>query len=99
MDYSAPGSSVHGIFQARVLEWVAISFSRYLPDPGIKPVSLPSPALTGEFFTSVPPGTLNQPGMLINTVDPCEHGFELCGPFVHRFSFLGKNSTIELVVG
>ena len=28
MDYSLPGSSFHGIFQARVLEWVAISFSR-----------------------------------------------------------------------
>ena len=28
MDRSLPGSSVHGIFQARVLEWVAISFSR-----------------------------------------------------------------------
>ena len=28
MAYSLPGSSVHGIFQARVLEWVAISFSR-----------------------------------------------------------------------
>ena len=28
MDYSLPGSSIHGVFQARVLEWVAISFSR-----------------------------------------------------------------------
>ena len=28
MDYSLPGSSVHGILQARILEWVAISFSR-----------------------------------------------------------------------
>ena len=28
MDCSLPGSSVHGIFQARVLEWVAIAFSR-----------------------------------------------------------------------
>ena len=28
MDYSLPGSSVHGIFQARILEWVAIPFSR-----------------------------------------------------------------------
>ena len=28
MDCSPPGSSVHGIFQARVLEWVAIAFSR-----------------------------------------------------------------------
>ena len=28
MDYNLPGSSIHGIFQARILEWVAISFSR-----------------------------------------------------------------------
>ena len=28
MDWSLPGFSDHGIFQARVLEWVAISFSR-----------------------------------------------------------------------
>ena len=28
MDYSLPGSSIHGIFQARVLEWGAIAFSR-----------------------------------------------------------------------
>ena len=28
VEYSPPGSSVHGIFQARILEWVAISFSR-----------------------------------------------------------------------
>ena len=28
MDCSLPGSSIHGIFQARVLEWIAISFSR-----------------------------------------------------------------------
>ena len=44
MDYSLPGSSVHGIFQARVLEWVAISFSRDLPKPGMEPTS---PALAG----------------------------------------------------
>ena len=30
MDYSPPGSSVHGIFQPRILEWVAISFSQIL---------------------------------------------------------------------
>ena len=28
MDYSPPGSAVHGILQARILEWVAISLSR-----------------------------------------------------------------------
>ena len=31
MDCSLPGSSVHGIFQARVLEWVAIAFSVVAP--------------------------------------------------------------------
>ena len=30
MDCSLPGSSVHGIFQARVLEWVAIAFTSYI---------------------------------------------------------------------
>ena len=34
MDFSPPGSSVHGILQARILEWVAISSSRVLPHPG-----------------------------------------------------------------
>ena len=56
MDRSLPGSSVHGIFQARMLAWVAISYSRDLSDPGIEPASLASPALAGGFFTTVPPG-------------------------------------------
>ena len=34
MDCSLPGSSVHGIFQAIVLEWIAISFSRGSSQPG-----------------------------------------------------------------
>ena len=33
MDYNPPVSSVHGIFQARILEWVAISFSREASPP------------------------------------------------------------------
>ena len=33
MDYSLPGSSIHRIFQARILEWVAISFSRRSSQP------------------------------------------------------------------
>jgi len=52
MDYSPPGFSVHGILQARVLEWVAISSSRDLPDPGIK---LGSPALQTDSLLSDPP--------------------------------------------
>ena len=39
---SPPGSSVHGILQARILEWVAMPPPGDLPNPGIKPVSLTS---------------------------------------------------------
>ena len=55
MDYSPPGSSGHGIFQARIMEWVAIFSSGNLPDPGIKLASLMSPALAGMFFTPESP--------------------------------------------
>ena len=40
MDSSALGSSVLGISQARILEWVVFSFSRGSYDPGIEPGSL-----------------------------------------------------------
>ena len=36
MDHSLPGSSVHGIFQARVLEWVAIAFSEPMDSTYLK---------------------------------------------------------------
>ena len=50
MDCSLPGSSVHRILEARILEWVAISFSS---DPGITPRS---PALQADSLLSEPPG-------------------------------------------
>ena len=49
MDCSPPGFSVYRIFQARILEWVAISFN---PNSGIELASLESPALAGGFFTT-----------------------------------------------
>ena len=52
MDCGPPGSSVHGILQARTLEWIAMPFSMDLPNQGIKPTSLMSPALAGGFFTT-----------------------------------------------
>ena len=52
MDCSPSGFSVGGILQARILEWVAISSSGDLPDPGIEPVSLRSSALASRFFTT-----------------------------------------------
>ena len=49
MDYSLSGSSVHGIFQARVLGWIAISFSRGSFQPRNRTrVS----CIAGEFFTT-----------------------------------------------
>ena len=51
MDSSLPGSSVPGILQARILEWVGRPTSKDLPDPVIKPASLMSPELAGRFFT------------------------------------------------
>ena len=48
--------TIHGIFQSRTREWVAIPPPADLPDLGVKPVSLATPALEGRFFTTVPPG-------------------------------------------
>ena len=42
VDCSPPGSSVHGILQARVLEWVAISFSRGSSQPSQQPAPIAS---------------------------------------------------------
>ena len=53
VDCSPPGSSIHGILQARVLEWDAICSPGDLPDPGIEPRS---PALQADALTSEPPG-------------------------------------------
>ena len=66
MDCSLPGSSVHGISQARILEWVApMPSSRGSTRPGIEPASLISPALTGRSFITnaiwEAPGTLKSP--------------------------------------
>ena len=59
MDCSPPGSSVHGISQARILERVAFPSSGDLTDPQIEPMSLMSPALVDRFFTTEPPGKPN----------------------------------------
>ena len=52
VDCSPPGSSVHGILQEIMLEWVSMPSSRDLPDPGIEPASLMSLALAGRFLTT-----------------------------------------------
>ena len=52
MDCSPPGSSIHGILQAKVLEWFAIPSPGNLLNTGIEPES---PAFTGRLFTAEPP--------------------------------------------
>ena len=59
MDCSLPGSSVHGIFQARILEWVAVPFPGDLPDPEIEPGS---PTLQANSLLSDLPGKNNIEG-------------------------------------
>ena len=51
IDCSPPGSSVHGILQARILKRVAPPPGD-LPDPGMEPLSLTPPALAGGLFTT-----------------------------------------------
>ena len=57
MDCSLPGSSAHGIFQATVLEWVAIAFSSYGPIRVIFPASCSwrSEVLFGQFYSHIAP--------------------------------------------
>ena len=52
MDSSLPGSSVHGICQARIWSGLSCPPPWDLSDPGIKPKSLMSPALAGGLFTT-----------------------------------------------
>ena len=54
MDCSPPGSSVHGILQARILEWVAMPLPGDLPNQGMEPGS---PALQADSLPYEPPGT------------------------------------------
>ena len=54
VDYSPPGSSVHGISQARIQEWVAISSCRASSQPKDQTHISVSPAFADRFFTTAP---------------------------------------------
>ena len=59
MDCSPPGSSVHGILQARILEWLPCSPPGDLPDPEIEPASPVSAALQVDSLPAEPQGKPN----------------------------------------
>ena len=54
LDYSLPGFSIHGIFEARISEGLPFPPPGDLPDASIEPASPVSPALAGGFFTTEP---------------------------------------------
>ena len=84
MDSSPPGSSVHGILQARILEWVSISFSRDLPDPGIESGSL---ALQAE---SLPNKLQGKPNKMTSQL---QLGFQRLNTLTFLFfGFFGRSS-------
>ena len=81
MDYSSPGSSVHGILQVRVLEWVAIPFSRGSSKPRYQTwVS----CIAGRFFTDWATGE----APVSNYTYDIETTFELC-PFGEKLKSSG----------
>ena len=78
MDCSRSGSSVRGISQARIREWVAISFSR---GPSRPRGGSQSPALAGGFFTPEPPGKALSPSSP-SVPRPCLRPDPLCSPLL-----------------
>ena len=68
MDCSPPGSSVHGILHARILEWVAISSPWDLPNRETVPGS---PALKADSLPSELPGKPNR-GVSIQSQNPSQ---------------------------
>ena len=74
MDCSPPGSSVHGILQARILEWLPFPPPGDLPDPGIEPAPV---ALVSSFSTTAP---FAEPNVYMVTVNRCNpHEQKLTG--------------------
>ena len=73
MDCSLPGSSVHSFFQARILGWVTIPFSRGSSQPRDQTCFSCTSCIAGRFFTNEPPG--KSPGVKVIQSSPT-----LCNP-------------------
>ena len=68
-NWSPPSSFVHGIFQARILEWVAISSSRGSFQPRNQSTSPSASALVGGFFNTEQPGKLHSRTFYLSILD------------------------------
>jgi len=85
MDYSPPGSSVHGILQARTVEWVAISFSKRSSWPRDQTwIS----ALQADSLPSEPPGYLQINGSKESEIGKdgkqMDNDVSSCGPLIPK---------------
>ena len=76
---SLPGSSVHGILQARILVWVAIPFSSDLSNPGLE---TRSPELQSDYLLSDPPGKPKKAPSGIVTIFSCDSHHSTSDPEV-----------------
>ena len=93
-DCSPPGSSVRGILQARILEWVAISSPGDLPNPGIEPGS---PTLQADSLPAEPPGKFKNPRVpslsLLQQIFPTKKsnwGLLHCRWILYQLSYQGS---------
>ena len=94
MDCSPPDSPVHGILQARILEWVAMSSSRDLPNLGIEPSSS---TLQEDSLPSEPPGKGKNTGVgslsLLQGIVPTQElnrGLLHCRQILYQMSYQGS---------
>ena len=78
MDCSLPGSSVHGILQARVLEWVAISFS--ITSPGSMPIN----EIAGSYVNSMWNCLINLKPVFCDKWKPLSHVWFFCDPMDYK---------------
>ena len=108
MDYSSPGSSVHGISQARILEWVAISSSRGSSQPRVQILISWVSCIAGGFFTIELTGNTTwrmywllrsllskSCGLFISTLKIFKHQkpvFYICTLFVNYIMWLSLNT-------
>ena len=90
MDCSLPGSSVHGIILASILERDAPGD---IPDPGIESVPLASPALVGELFTTEPPGKSHEYIYTHTNTHMCRHIYKVYTLYEKMFNFIYKRNT------
>jgi len=83
MDYSPPGSHIHGIFQAIVLEWVAISFSNQSFKTNLCPPAHTNPPPLFETFLTI---SVLQEASLLSALRNLDHPSFVIHYQLHSFS-------------